>query len=1179
MPGTRLRVLSMVMDWAKNDPTRMFWLAGLAGTGKTTIAKTLCHMLQADPDIVFGGAFFCSRTVNTAELTDARYILPSLAVDLAAESQEFAAALAKVLIIDSLAAAKPIPGQIGALLQQPLANLASACPTIIFIIDALDECGDENDVKNLLQAISTFACDVNVKFIVTSRPETHISTSPISRSDNNILRLHTIDPREVTEDIRLYISHAFSEQLLEETWYTESDVDLLAARSDGLFIFASTVVAYVLDTESADDRMARLRTASFSMKNSKVATGPLDAVYEFVLTRASNTAKVEPKELEATRQVLACILMAKMPLSILALAEILGWKQETLRASLRRLRSVVLVPDVADQPILRTVHASFGDYLLDRAALDIRISMTLGDQLLLTGCLRIMRKRLHFNISQSRSSHEPNCATKRAVFPLSLEYACLQWAYQLAGLTEPEAADDEISVIFRRHFLFWLEVMSILGEVRRAAAMLIFAAATVSVLKCSHLMTLISVTQTRKPELTRFLRDCNAFVASSREAIERSAPHIYLSALPFAAKDSLIYELFRPLCTGLVDVRTFGIDRHGGGLVMTLTGHTGIVLSTAYFADGRLASGSHDKTVRIWNMRTGDEETPSLKTDDEVAGIAVSQTSKHLAAGTNSGWVYIWNLQAPLRPLQRFQAHSSVVSTVTFSPDGTRIASGSWDTNVCLYVTESALPLDVMSDHVATINTLAFSPDGHILASGSDDNTVRFWNGATGEPLGVPVLEHDAIVLSVCFSPDGTVIAVGLWGSVVQLWDMAAKCLVTTRLSQYPVEIQSIHFPRNGSLYVLTSSGTTAQLWKLHHNGGDVSSATLRGHLGSIRSAVLSPDSQYLATASQDNTIRIWDSGHGQLMVAPFPAHRDTVSSVAVSADGASIVSASLDGSVFVRDARTGAVKLSPPPEQIGAGLSISISRTEQIVRAMYFDHTTRVWDVVTGEAICEIPVGQGTNEIDMILLSPDARWLAIGMHSEFVHMWNVCSQQQSKISPLRHSAGVASFAFSSDGRFLAVVGRSDKIYFWNTDTGEQAHQPVLLNWQDNMSFHIVFSPSGSHIVVGAGLIASVWDIGVGEKVHILTGHADHVGAICYSADGLLIATGSNDRTVRIWDAFSGVQAAILHGHASWVTAVAFTPDGQSLVTGSDDSTIRVWDFVSARSRSVATGSDLIDIV
>jgi len=476
LPGTRARVLEKFMKWAKADPMRLFWLAGLAGTGKTSIAVTLCRMLQDEPGIMLGGSFFCSRTANISELTDVRCIIPTLAAFLAELSPVFAAALAAELTADPRATLKPISNQIDALIQRPLASLASLSCPIVFLIDALDECSDENEVKKLLLAISTLVCDAKVKFIVTSRPETHINAKLTSASGHNtILRLHTIDKAEVTEDIQLYINHSFSEHPLEEPWYTASDVNLLARHADGLFIFASTVVSYVLDTECREDRVNRLQTAALEMKDRKVATGPLDAVYAFVLMRASDTAKVEPKELESTRQVLACILAAKAPLSISVLADILGRHAEKLRASLRRLLSVVHVSDDVNQPDLRTVHASFGDYLLERATADLRVTAALGDESLARGCLRIMKERLHFNISQSRTSHEDNSSVRPCNVTVSLEYACLHWIYHIAELPEPWIMDEEVELLFRSKFLFWLEVMSILRRMGRAAAMLIFA--------------------------------------------------------------------------------------------------------------------------------------------------------------------------------------------------------------------------------------------------------------------------------------------------------------------------------------------------------------------------------------------------------------------------------------------------------------------------------------------------------------------------------------------------------------------------------------------------------------------------------------------------------------------------------------------------------------------------------
>jgi len=486
MPGTRLRVLSMFMEWARSDPMRIFWLAGLAGTGKTSIAITLCRMLQADSGVLLGGAFFCSRIANINDQMDARCILPTLAVSLAERWPGFATSLAQVLNADSRAALKPIGLQIASLLQQPMTGAnAPYCP-IVFVIDALDECSDENEVKKLLQAISIVECGVTVKFILTSRPETHISTSPISRSDfNSILKLHTIDTAEVTEDIRLYINGAFSRQLLNETWYTESDLLGLARRSEGLFIFASTIITYVLGTRSPSWRAARLRRI-LSAVNSAAAIGPLDAMYDLVMTRAGSDHETDVEELEETKHVLACILAARVPLSIRALAELLDRKPNELCESLERLHSVVHVPDQYDQPGLRTLHASFGDYLLQRAADRVRISRALGDDSLARGCIQLMQKRLHFDVSQSCSSYEANQPSTLNSITLSLKYACMQWVYHIEKLPHTSMLDSVIYNSFRPQFLFWLEMMSVLDQVQRAAAMLIIAIETVGH-RCSYI--------------------------------------------------------------------------------------------------------------------------------------------------------------------------------------------------------------------------------------------------------------------------------------------------------------------------------------------------------------------------------------------------------------------------------------------------------------------------------------------------------------------------------------------------------------------------------------------------------------------------------------------------------------------------------------------------------------------
>ena len=161
--------------------------------------------------------------------------------------------------------------------------------------------------------------------------------------------------------------------------------------------------------------------------------------------------------------------------------------------------------------------------------------------------------------------------------------------------------------------------------------------------------------------LSQFFRHARAFVASSAEAIERSAPHIYLSALPFSAKDSLVYRRFSQQFAGLISVDTFGIDRHGGRTIMTLTGHKDSINSVTYSPDGRyIASASADCTIRVWDTRSGEHTTFPLGGDRKwVHSFSFASNGKVLAAVGEEGEILVWDTSVNTGIPQRLHYHSA----------------------------------------------------------------------------------------------------------------------------------------------------------------------------------------------------------------------------------------------------------------------------------------------------------------------------------------------------------------------------------------------------------------------------------------------------------------------------------------------------------------------------------------
>ena len=330
-----------------------------------------------------------------------------------------------------------------------------------------------------------------------------------------------------------------------------------------------------------------------------------------------------------------------------------------------------------------------------------------------------------------------------------------------------------------------------------------------------------------------------------------------------------------------------------------LKGHTRSVLSTAFSPDGQiLASGSADDTIRLWNVNTGELIETFEGHTDVVSSVAFSPDGQTLASGSWDETIRLWNVNTG-ELIETFEGHTDVVSSVALSPDGQTLASGSGDTTIHLWnanIMESEVLwsletgeqveentdqlLIILEGHKGSINSITFSPDGQTLASGSWDETIRLWNINTGKLL--KTLEgHESNVTSVTFSPDGQTLASGSWHSgrwgmddIIRLWNVNTGELIESFEGGGPdFSTESVAFSPDGR--ILASGGLGYQIFLWDTNTGKPLK-TLRVSTD-INNVAFSPDGQTLASGGSDKELRLWELPATYVRIAPYPVEAPAI--------------------------------------------------------------------------------------------------------------------------------------------------------------------------------------------------------------------------------------------------------------------------------------------------------------
>lgn len=603
----------------------------------------------------------------------------------------------------------------------------------------------------------------------------------------------------------------------------------------------------------------------------------------------------------------------------------------------------------------------------------------------------------------------------------------------------------------------------------------------------------------------------------------------------------------------------------------------GSIRSVVYSPDGKIFAVGSSLGIYFYDSASLDL-LGSIATIDGVSSLAFSPNGQVLASSLDSLGIYFWDVNSRLQVGRVLVGHSGEIRDLAFSPDGAMLASASADNTVYLWRRRDGVLIEKI-EHPGVVRSVAFNPSGELLASGSaapkDDNPdagkVWLWNVPNVDTIiskpPVSVREFETIGSStVAFSPDGQILAAGSDDDSIRLWRVNDGRFITFS----PGGGKDIAFSPDGkTLAAVSLQNYVISLRKTENNSLE-SIASLAGHTDLVLNAMFSSDSKTILSTSVDNTVRLWDTSSGKQrlelddhVISPY---------VAIAPSGKLIASGAEDGSVYLW--QLGEAKIIEILKgHTGAVRTLAFNSSGTLLASGSDDGTVRVWNVADG-SLRSILSGH-TSNVFSVVFWPGQNYLISGSADGTIRVWDAQSGTLA-MPPLIGSAPtqytIYSLAFHPQV-FPIAVGLGEPqigVYYFGSEgpnsirvipaAGTIAIDPLRGHTKAVRS--LAFSPDGEVLASGSDdSTVRLWHVesSGGSQLTVLNGHTDTVRSVAFSPDSRILASASYDRTIRLWSVNSESVLQVLTGHRAEIYSMAFSLDGKFIVSGSPDGTICIW--------------------